>query len=113
MVASCRPARPRQRRSVIAWHGRSWGAARRATDIDETTALTANGDFGKPWTFHLKHEHQRIHHARYRDDLTLAASTIRACDAMCAGSARLRCPGRGAPYLARYDDAGWRCVMPC
>src|SRR5258708_19035782 len=84
MVASCRPARPRQRRSVIAWPGRSSGAARRATDIDETIALTANGDFGKYWTFHLKHEHQRIHHASYRDDLTLAASTIRPCDSSCA-----------------------------
>jgi hypothetical protein len=80
--------------------GARWGL-QSAEAILKLRALTANGDFGKYWTFHLKHEHQRIHHARYCDDLTLAASTIRACDTICAGSARLRCPGRGAPYPAR------------
>ena len=49
--------------------GARWGL-QSAEAILKLRALTANGDFGKYWTFHLKHEHQRIHHARYRDDLT-------------------------------------------
>lgn len=42
--------------------GARWGL-QSAEAILKLRALTANGDFGKYWTFHLKHEHQRIHHA--------------------------------------------------
>ena len=37
-------------------------------------AVRANGDFDDYWTFHLNHERQRIHEARYADGiLPLAA----------------------------------------
>ncbi len=35
--------------------------------------LISNGDFDEYWEHHLRQEHQRIHQARYQDDVTLAA----------------------------------------
>jgi hypothetical protein len=36
-------------------------------------ALIANGDLEDYWRFHLRREHERIHHAKYRDNYVLAA----------------------------------------
>jgi hypothetical protein len=36
-------------------------------------ALTANGDFDRYWPYHLRKEHERVHHARYREAHALAA----------------------------------------
>jgi hypothetical protein len=36
-------------------------------------AITANGDFDGYWRFHLRREHERIHHAKYQDSQILAA----------------------------------------
>jgi hypothetical protein len=36
-------------------------------------ALIASGDFEAYWRFRLRREHERIHHARCRDGLILAA----------------------------------------
>ena len=36
-------------------------------------ALTANGDFEPYWHYHLRREHERIHSARCRESLILAA----------------------------------------
>ena len=36
-------------------------------------ALIATGDFEDYWRFHLRREHERIHHAKYRDSHVLAA----------------------------------------
>jgi hypothetical protein len=44
-----------------------------AEAILKLRALTANGDFEDYWRFHLRQEHKRIHHAKYRDDYILAA----------------------------------------
>jgi len=44
-----------------------------AEAILKLRALITNGDFDDHWAFHLRQEHQRIHQARYRDSLTLAA----------------------------------------
>src|SRR5271157_688449 len=46
--------------------------------LDYATALRkgwpiATGDFEDYWRFHLRREHERIHHARYRDSHVLAA----------------------------------------
>jgi hypothetical protein len=43
-----------------------------AEAILKLRALIASGDFDAYWRFHLRREHERIHHARYRDGLTLA-----------------------------------------
>ncbi len=34
---------------------------------------TATSDFEAYWRFHLRREHERIHHARYRETYVLAA----------------------------------------
>ncbi|HXZ70754.1 MAG TPA: ISKra4 family transposase [Streptosporangiaceae bacterium] len=44
-----------------------------AEAILKLRALTANGDFEDYWTFHLRREHERIHHAKYRGSQILAA----------------------------------------
>ncbi len=52
--------------------GARWGLAG-AEAILKLRALTANGDFDDYWRYHLRREHERIYHARYRDSLVLAA----------------------------------------
>jgi hypothetical protein len=52
--------------------GARWGLDG-AEAILKLRALTSNGDFDQYWAFHLRQEHNRVHQARYRDDLTLAA----------------------------------------
>ena len=44
-----------------------------AEAILKLRALIANGDFQEYWRFHLRREHERVHHAKYRDGLILAA----------------------------------------
>jgi hypothetical protein len=36
-------------------------------------APIASGDFDAYWRYHLRREHERIHHARYRETYILAA----------------------------------------
>jgi hypothetical protein len=52
--------------------GARWGLEG-AEAILRLRALIANGDFEEYWRYHLRREHERIHHAKYRDSLTLAA----------------------------------------
>ncbi|HEX9539007.1 MAG TPA: ISKra4 family transposase [Streptosporangiaceae bacterium] len=52
--------------------GARWGLEG-AEAILKLRALTANGDFDDYWRYHLRREHERIHHARYRESLVLAA----------------------------------------
>ena len=52
--------------------GARWGLEG-AEAILKLRALIASGDFDAYWRFHLRREHERIHHARYRDGLVLAA----------------------------------------
>lgn len=52
--------------------GARWGLAG-AEAILKLRALTGGGDFDDYWQYHLRREHQRIHQARYRDSLELAA----------------------------------------
>jgi len=52
--------------------GARWGLEG-AEAILKLRALIASGDLDAYWRFHLRREHERIHHARYRDGLILAA----------------------------------------
>jgi hypothetical protein len=52
--------------------GARWGLDG-AEAILKLRALIANGDFDEYWRYHLRREHERIHHARYRETLVLAA----------------------------------------
>jgi hypothetical protein len=52
--------------------GARWGLEG-AEAILRLRAVIANGDFEDYWRFHLRREHERIHHAKYRDGLVLAA----------------------------------------
>ena len=52
--------------------GARWGLEG-AEAILKLRALIASGDFDAYWRFHLRREHERIHHARYRGGLILAA----------------------------------------
>ncbi len=52
--------------------GARWGLDG-AEAILKLRALIINGDFDQYWAFHLRQEHKLVHHARYRDDCTLAA----------------------------------------
>ena len=52
--------------------GARWGLDG-AEAILKLRALIANGDFDQYWRYHLRKEHERIHNARYRESLTLAA----------------------------------------
>ena len=44
--------------------GARWGLAG-AEAILKLRAIIATGDFGEYWPFHLRQEHQRVHHSRY------------------------------------------------
>ncbi|MGO9079418.1 MAG: ISKra4 family transposase [Streptosporangiaceae bacterium] len=52
--------------------GARWGLEG-AEAILKLRALIANGDFDAYWRYHLRQEHKRIHHVKYRDGLVLAA----------------------------------------
>jgi hypothetical protein len=52
--------------------GARWGLDG-AEAILKLRAVIANGDFEEYWRFHLRREHERIHHAKYRDAFVLAA----------------------------------------
>ena len=52
--------------------GARWGLEG-AEAILKLRAVIASGDFEDYWRFHLRREHERIHHARYRDGFVLAA----------------------------------------
>ena len=52
--------------------GARWGLEG-AEAILRLRALIASGDFDAYWHYHLRREHQRIHHAKYRETYTLAA----------------------------------------
>ena len=52
--------------------GARWGLGG-AEAILKLRALISNGDFQPYWRYHLRREHERIHGARYRESLTLAA----------------------------------------
>ena len=52
--------------------GARWGLEG-AEAILRLRALIANGDFEDYWRFHLRREHERIHHAKHRDNYVLAA----------------------------------------
>ena len=52
--------------------GARWGLEG-AEAILRLRAMIASGDFGDYWRYHLRREHERIHHAKYRDSHVLAA----------------------------------------
>ena len=52
--------------------GARWGLEG-AEAILKLRAVIATGDFDAYWRFHLRREHERIHHALYRESLVLAA----------------------------------------
>ena len=52
--------------------GARWGLEG-AEAILKLRALIANGDFEEYWRFHLRREHERIHHVKYREGHVLAA----------------------------------------
>jgi len=52
--------------------GARWGLEG-AEAILKLRALTASGDFDAYWHYHLRREHERIHHTKYRESLVLAA----------------------------------------
>ena len=52
--------------------GARWGLEG-AEAVLKLRALITTGDFGAYWPFHLRREHERIHHAKYRDSYVLAA----------------------------------------
>jgi hypothetical protein len=52
--------------------GARWGLEG-AEAILKLRAVIATGDFDAYWRFHLRREHERIHHVKYRDSLVLAA----------------------------------------
>jgi len=52
--------------------GARWGLEG-AEAVLKLRALTASGDLAEYWRYHLRREHERIHHAKYRDSYKLAA----------------------------------------
>ena len=52
--------------------GARWGLDG-AEAILKLRALISNGEFDRYWRYHLRREHERVHNARYRESLTLAA----------------------------------------
>jgi len=52
--------------------GARWGLEG-AEAILKLRAVIATGDFDAYWRFHLRREHERIHHARDRGTYVLAA----------------------------------------
>jgi hypothetical protein len=57
----------------VAVPGRSDEGLHGAEAILKLRAVLANGDFNQYWPYHLRREHERIHRARYRETLALAA----------------------------------------
>ena len=52
--------------------GARWGLEG-AEAVLKLRALIATGDFEDYWRFHLRREHELIHHAKYRETYVLAA----------------------------------------
>ena len=52
--------------------GARWGLDG-AEAILKLRTVIASGDFDDYWRYHLRREHERIHHVKYRDTLVLAA----------------------------------------
>jgi len=52
--------------------GARWGL-QGAEAILKLRALIGNGDFDQYWRYHLRKEHERVHHARHRESYALAA----------------------------------------
>jgi hypothetical protein len=52
--------------------GARWGLEG-AEAILTLRAAISNGDFDAYWRYHLRREHERIHHAKYRETYDLAA----------------------------------------
>ncbi|HEY5989866.1 MAG TPA: ISKra4 family transposase [Streptosporangiaceae bacterium] len=52
--------------------GARWGL-QGAEAVLKLRAVLANSDFDQYWAYHLRREHERIHHVRYRETLVLAA----------------------------------------
>jgi hypothetical protein len=52
--------------------GARWGLDG-AEAILKLRAVIANGHFDRYWRYHLRKEHERVHHARYRESFVLAA----------------------------------------
>jgi hypothetical protein len=52
--------------------GARWGPEG-AEAILRLRALIASTDFDAYWRYHLRREHERIHHAKYRETCILAA----------------------------------------
>jgi hypothetical protein len=52
--------------------GARWGLEGAEATL-KLRCLIANGDFENYWRFHLRREHERVHHAKYRDGQILAA----------------------------------------
>ena len=52
--------------------GARWGLEG-AEAVLKLRALIATGDFDAYWRYHLRREHERIHHAKYRESHVLAA----------------------------------------
>ncbi len=52
--------------------GARWGLEG-AEAVLRLRALTASGDFDAYWHYHLRREHERIHHTKYRETYILAA----------------------------------------
>jgi hypothetical protein len=52
--------------------GARWGL-KGAEAILRLRAIIASGDFDAYWRYHIRREHERIHHARYRETYDLAA----------------------------------------
>jgi hypothetical protein len=52
--------------------GARWGLEGAEATL-KLRCLIANGDFENYWRFHLRREHERVHHTKYRDGQILAA----------------------------------------
>jgi hypothetical protein len=52
--------------------GARWGLEGAEATL-KLRAVIVNGDFEEYWRFHLRREHERVHHAKYRDSQVLAA----------------------------------------
>lgn len=63
---------PPHRQGQMDITGARWGLEG-AEAVLKLRALTASGDFGAYWRYHLRREHERIHHARCRETCVLAA----------------------------------------
>jgi len=78
--------------------GARWGLEG-AEAILRLRAVIANGDFDAYWRFHLRREHERIHHVKYSDGLVLAAKLAHLKRAAPnVGSSATRSPAQPTPY---------------